>query len=159
MNQSTCFNIFLGAALSHNPIGMAAYILEKFSTWTNPAYRLLDDGGLNNNDFTRDALLDNLMIYYLTNSITTSMRFYSESFSDQQRGHNLDRVPTDVAVGCARFKNDIKFHALDWQIKDKFRNLVHSTYYADGGHFIALQKPDVLHKDFVDFVSKLNIKV
>ena len=55
----------IGAALIGNPIGLAAYILEKFSTQTDRAFRKLPDGGLER-AFSLDALLDNLMIYYLT---------------------------------------------------------------------------------------------
>lgn len=51
----------IGVALSNNPIGLAAYILEKFSTWTNLAYRDLEDGGLEKY-FSLDSLLDNLML-------------------------------------------------------------------------------------------------
>lgn len=115
------------------------------------------DGGLDN-DFSKDALIDNLMIYYLTNSITTSVRLYSEAFSTQQRSLKLDMVPVseNVPVACARFKHDL-MHSLDWQLRDKFPNLVQSTYHTDGGHFIALQKPAVLYKDFIDFVNKLKL--
>lgn len=51
----------IGAALAHNPIGLAAYILEKFSTWTNPSFVELIDGGLEKY-FTLDHLLDNIMM-------------------------------------------------------------------------------------------------
>lgn len=51
----------IGTALTNNPIGLAAYILEKFSTWTNLAYRDLEDGGLGKY-FSMDSLLDNLML-------------------------------------------------------------------------------------------------
>lgn len=100
------------------------------------------------------------MIYYLTNSITTSARLYAESFTHQQRELNLDNVPVsdDVPVGCARFKHDL-MHAFDWQLANKYPNLIHSTFHTDGGHFAALQKPDVLHKDFVDFVKKVLTKI
>lgn len=125
--------------------------MEKFSTWTNPAYRDLPDGGFGNDDFNLDHLLDNVMIYYLTNSITTSVRLYSEAFSAKQRAYQLDRVQTDVPTGCARFKHDLA-HSLDWQLEDKYTNLVHSTYHLDGGHFAAMQLPDVLYEDFLEFV-------
>lgn len=51
----------IGTALAGNPIGLAAYILEKFSTWTNLAYRDSEDGTLEKY-FTKDTLLDNLML-------------------------------------------------------------------------------------------------
>lgn len=94
------------------------------------------------------------MIYYLTNSITTSVRLYTENFTIRHRSLNLDRVSTNVPTGCARFKHDL-MHSLDWQLGDKFHNLIHSTYHKDGGHFIALQLPELLYEDFTNFVKKL----
>lgn len=143
-----------GVALTNNPVGLAAYILEKFATWTHPNFKDLADGGLDSRKDLQDAILDNIMIYYLTNSITTSMRLYAESFTRKQRAYQLERVPTDVPTGCARFKNDI-MHSLDWQLKDKYRNLIHSTYHQEGGHFISLENPKVLHEDFMIFVRKV----
>ena len=63
--------------MNDSPVGLAAYILEKFSTWTNKTWRELDDGGLNNWDM--DDLLNNIMIYWLKGAITSSMRFYKEN--------------------------------------------------------------------------------
>lgn len=77
-------------ALNDSPVGLAAYILEKFTTWTNPQWKNLPDGGLlKKYDYT--ALLDNVMIYWVTRSITTSMRLYSESFNVKQYTENLQR--------------------------------------------------------------------
>lgn len=143
----------IGSVLTDNPVGLAAYILEKFSTWTNSGYRQLANGGLKNR-YKLDALLDNVMIYYLTNSITTSQRLYAESFSSREQALKMDRVPTNVPTGCARFKHDI-MHLLDYQLKDKYRNLIHSTYYREGGHFAALEVPNILYHDFIEFVKKV----
>lgn len=74
--------IILGVALTDSPIGLAAYIIEKFSTWTDPAFKQLEDGGLKN-VYSYKALLDNVMIYWITKSITTSMRLYSERFNEK----------------------------------------------------------------------------
>ncbi|KAH8407400.1 hypothetical protein KR222_003359 [Zaprionus bogoriensis] len=146
----------IGSALTDNPVGLAAYILEKFSTWTNASYRALPDGGLTER-YELDAVLDNVMIYYLTNSITTSQRLYAESFSKAQQALRLERVPTAVPTGCARFKGDI-MQFLDWQLRDKFPNLIHSTYYSRGGHFAALELPKLLYDDFIEFVKKVERK-
>ena len=61
-------------------------MLEKFSTWTNYNWRQRADGGLSldaegGDKYTIEDLLDNVMIYWTTNSITTSMRLYSEQMS------------------------------------------------------------------------------
>lgn len=73
-----------------SPAGLAAYILEKFSTWTNKSWRSTKDGSLQSK-FSIAELLDNVMIYYVTDSITTSMRLYAESFTKAHFGLNLDR--------------------------------------------------------------------
>ena len=142
----------IGAVLSNHPVGLAIYILEKFSTWTNIEYRKLENGGLTKR-YTWEALFDNVMIYYVTDSITTSQRLYAEGFSKAQMGLEMDRVGVKVPSGCARFKHDLA-HQSDWLLKDKFVNLVHSTYYTDGGHFVAMELPKVLYEDFMQFVKK-----
>lgn len=82
--------MFIGVALRESPIGLAAYIIEKFTTWTNPAWKDLPDGGLTKK-FTYDQLLDNVMIYWVTRSITTSVRIYSEAYSKPHLALQLDK--------------------------------------------------------------------
>lgn len=71
-------------------MGLAAYILEKFTTWTNPAWKDLDDGGLTKK-YSLTNLLDNIMIYWVSRSVTTSMRLYSESFNKAQYNLQIGR--------------------------------------------------------------------
>ncbi|VDN38775.1 unnamed protein product [Cylicostephanus goldi] len=73
----------VGTALNDSPLGLAAYILEKFSTWTNNKYRELPDGGLTKK-FTRDELLTIVMIYWVNGNIVSSQRFYREHFLDEK---------------------------------------------------------------------------
>ncbi|XP_058447699.1 juvenile hormone epoxide hydrolase 1-like [Malaya genurostris] len=143
----------IGSALVGNPVGLAAYILEKFSTWTNPAYRELPDGGLLKY-FTLDSLLDNIMIYYLTDSITTSQRLYAEFFTVREMSTGFDRVQTKVPSACAKFKYEL-FHTIDWALRDNFINMVQINHFEDGGHFAAMQLPSVLYNDIVQFVKKI----
>ena len=84
-----------GVGLTHSPSGLAAYILEKFSTWTNIENKQREDGGLTRK-FTMDELLDNIMIYWVTGTITTSMRIYAEQFTKTQREYGLDRYESCV---------------------------------------------------------------
>ncbi len=81
-NQNANFTIITGHALNNSPLGLAAYLMEKFSTWTNPAFREKNDGGLKEK-FTLDELLDNVMIYWVTGSITSSMRYYAENINSE----------------------------------------------------------------------------
>lgn len=126
-----------------SPVGLVAYIQEKF-IGAYPSY-------------DADALLDNIMVYYLTNSMTTAVRLYAEATSAHQRKYDLARVPTLVPTACARFRYDIS-HLTDWQLKDKFVNLIQSTWYLDGGHFAAMEVPKVLYNDFVMFIDKVYSK-
>ncbi|XP_055917182.1 juvenile hormone epoxide hydrolase 2-like [Eupeodes corollae] len=144
----------IGITLTDNPVGLAVYILEKFSTWTNDTFKTLPDGGLPQK-FKLDTLIDNVMLYYLTNSITTSQRIFAEANSKEHRQLNLDRVVTIVPTACARFKGDLSHQfATDFQLANKYLKLIQSTYYTKGGHFAALQEPDVLYKDIIEFVKK-----
>lgn len=70
----------VGVGLNDSPVGLAAYILEKYITWTNEDGKTLPDGGLKQK-YSYVELLDTVMIYWVTNSITTSMRIYAESLN------------------------------------------------------------------------------
>uniref|UniRef100_A0A1I8P5N7 Epoxide hydrolase n=1 Tax=Stomoxys calcitrans TaxID=35570 RepID=A0A1I8P5N7_STOCA len=145
----------IGTVLTHSPVGLATYLLEKFSVFTDGEFKHLADGGLTKR-FTLDSLLDNVMIYYVTNSITTSQRLYAEQFSKSQMELQMDLVAVTAPSGCARFLHDLA-HSTDSQLKDKFVNMIHSTYYEDGGHFAAMEQPKVLYQDFQEFVKKANL--
>lgn len=131
---------FLGIALSHNPVGLAAYFYEKWVTFY-PNHQV-------------DDILDIITIYYLTNSAHTAGRLYAEGFSARQFAHGIAGVPTYVPVACARFRHDLS-HSLDWQLSDQFPNLVQSTWHEEGGHFAAMEMPLVLYRDLLEFVRKI----
>lgn len=72
----------IGGALNDSPAGLAAYIMEKFSTWTNPSLINEPDGGIFDPKlikFTLDEMLTNVMVYWVTGTITSSQRFYKEN--------------------------------------------------------------------------------
>ncbi|KAF2886416.1 hypothetical protein ILUMI_19757, partial [Ignelater luminosus] len=79
----------VGVALNDSPVGLAAYILEKFTTCTNPEWKTKPDGGLKLK-YSYTDLLDNVMIYWVTGSITSSMRLYSETFNKAQLSLGLE---------------------------------------------------------------------
>ncbi|XP_048005689.1 juvenile hormone epoxide hydrolase-like isoform X3 [Leguminivora glycinivorella] len=141
----------LGLAISDSPIGLLAYILEKFSTWTKSEYKHLPDGGLDKH-WSRDQLLDNLMCYWATNSFTTSVRMYAEIFSLRQIGLQMDEIPTPVPTWIIQAKNELIFQP--WRIlRIKFPNLIHTNAIEDGGHFLAFQLPKVFSEDVLKAVS------
>ncbi|XP_053672900.1 juvenile hormone epoxide hydrolase 1-like [Anopheles nili] len=146
----------IGTALESNPVGLAAYILGKIATWTDPSYQEVKDGGLEKY-YSIDALLDNVMIYYLTNSITTSQRLYTETFDATELARQYEYIPTNAPAACAKFRHEI-FHYPNWILREHFTNLMQSNHYEEGGHFAAMQLPEVLYKDIVQFVNQLYVR-
>jgi len=142
----------IGVALNDSPVGLAAYIIEKFTTWTNNEWKALPDGGLTKK-FKYDDLLDNVMIYWVTNSITTSMRLYSETFNIKQESLGINTAIVEVPAGCAAFPNEVAYSS-EWIVKDKYVNLMHFTHQKDGGHFAAFEVPQLLAEDIFVAVDK-----
>ncbi|XP_059056212.1 juvenile hormone epoxide hydrolase-like [Achroia grisella] len=141
----------IGAALTDSPTGLAAYILEKFSTWTNNEYKKAADGKLLMK-YSLTHLLDNVMIYWATNSITTSMRLYAEFCSKRNMALKLDEIPTNVPTWGIKFKHELMFHP-DSLLRLKYKKYLHSTIVEDGGHFAALEMPDILADDIYKAVD------
>nr|XP_022920508.1 juvenile hormone epoxide hydrolase 1-like [Onthophagus taurus] len=143
----------VGVGLNDSPVGLAAYILEKFTTWTNPAWKNQDDGGLKGRYMYAD-LLDNVMIYWVTNSITTSMRLYSEQFNKATMEMKLGNIPTDVPYACARFEYELGYMP-DCLLSSTLKNIIHSSHIKEGGHFAAFEVPKLLADDIWVAVGKM----
>ncbi|CAG0894760.1 unnamed protein product [Darwinula stevensoni] len=139
----------VGVGLSQSPLGLAAYILEKFSTWTNKSSMGEWDGGLKST-FALDDLLTNVMVYWISNSITTSMRIYSESFSPAAQG--FDSVPVRVPTGMAAFPDEIFVHPKSF-MEHRYYDIVTYDDMPRGGHFAAFQEPQILAQHFLKFLS------
>ncbi|KAJ3635162.1 hypothetical protein MTP99_008091 [Tenebrio molitor] len=140
----------LGVGLRDSPVGLAAYILEKFTTGTNRTHQRREDGGLKMYyDYTN--LLDNVMIYWITGSMPTAIRLYSETFNKAHIGLGITRSPVQIPSACARFSND--FYASDGVLGEIYPKLLHLSDY-EGGHFAAFQLPEVFTKDVFIAVEK-----
>ncbi|CAJ0588064.1 unnamed protein product [Cylicocyclus nassatus] len=142
----------VGVALNDSPLGLAAYILEKFSTWTNNKYRELQDGGLTKK-FTRDELLTIVMIYWVNGNIVSSQRFYREAFLDKQNDA-VQKQYTSVPTAHASGMNEL-FDQSPPEISSTMYNLTHYTAIKDMGHFAAFEMPKPLAADIFDFVKLL----
>lgn len=68
--------------MKDSPVGLLAYLLNIYSQFTHPENELREDAGLLDK-FKLEDLLDNIMMYWITGSITTSMRIYSENLSKE----------------------------------------------------------------------------
>ncbi|XP_050680539.1 juvenile hormone epoxide hydrolase-like [Leptidea sinapis] len=140
----------VGIALTDSPAGLAAYILEKFSTWTNPNNRNATDGNLLSK-YMLVHLLDNIMVYWSSNCITTSMRLYKEHVNSKY-GAIVSRIPTKVPTCGIKFKYELMTEP-DGILKLKYHNYLHTTVVDGGGHFAALESPAVLAKDILQAIT------
>jgi pimeloyl-ACP methyl ester carboxylesterase len=132
----------LGYGLTDSPAGQAAWILEKFWAWT-------DCDGHPENILGRDELLDNLMLYWVTASATSSARLYWESFGGR-RANRVVTIPTGVAV----FPKEIVAPVRAWMSKD-FSDIRHWTEMPKGGHFAAFEQPELFVADVRAFFRTL----
>ncbi|XP_073961188.1 juvenile hormone epoxide hydrolase-like isoform X1 [Choristoneura fumiferana] len=133
----------VGVGLTDSPLGLLAYILEKFSTGSRLAFRDREDGGLLE-FYSKDQLLDNLMIYWTSGAMTTAMRLYAESSSKAHSALDVDEYQTPVPTWALQASND--FYYPPTLLRTKFVNLLDVTEL-DGGHFIALEQPGNFAED------------
>ncbi|KAJ3606935.1 hypothetical protein NHX12_026451 [Muraenolepis orangiensis] len=213
-----------GRGLNDSPVGLAAYILEKFSTWTDKSFKNLEDGGLTRK-FSLDDLLTNVMIYWTSGCIVSSMRFYKENLQDMNKPHtnrssptrssptmssptspsrfspsrssptrsspsrsrtrsyrtrlyqdtfssrrlrgkseaipeNVDHdvivpgIPVYVPTGMACFPNELMHTTRLW-VKQKYHQLRSFSIMARGGHFAAMEEPQLMAQDLLSFIRTL----
>jgi len=121
----------LGYGLVDSPAGQAAWILEKFWAWT-------DCNGHPENALSRDELLDNVMLYWLTASGASSARLYWESFGKAFAGAQDRGVA--LATGCSIFPKEIVPTPRSWAEK-RYQNIVYWNELDRGGHFAAFEQP------------------
>ncbi|CAN7996640.1 unnamed protein product [Ixodes hexagonus] len=145
----------VGVALLNSPAGLAAYILEKFSTWTRADNRVLDDGGLTTK-FSLDELLTNVMVYWLTDSITSSMRYYKENIGNVVFVKNRG-TPVTVPCGFAVFPEELMAFP-EPLIAPAYPDIVTFTQHSKGGHFPAMEEPGLLERDVRAFVSAVEAR-
>jgi microsomal epoxide hydrolase len=128
----------LGYSLNDSPAGLAAWIVEKFRTWS-------DSGGNVEKRFTKDELLTNITIYWVTETGPTSIRLYYEN---RQDGGLQGRV--EVPFACARFPGE-PFALAPRRWVEAAYNLQQFTEMPQGGHFPAMEEPGLLVEDVRSF--------
>jgi pimeloyl-ACP methyl ester carboxylesterase len=141
----------LAYALNDSPAGLAAWIVDKFWAWS-------DHGGDLNRSFTQDELLTNVMIYWVTQSMPSAVRIYYESSHNQPRPASLTAFPSagqPAPVGFALFPKEINVPPRAWVERNFGARLVHWTEMPRGGHFAALETPDLLVEDVRAFFAKV----
>jgi epoxide hydrolase len=128
----------VGYGLNDSPAGLAAWIVEKFRSWC-------DCDGDVEKKFTKDQLLTNITIYWVTETIASSARIYYEN----QRAAAAQGGRVAVPMGCALFPKEIVLPPRRWvEARD---NVTWWTEMPRGGHFAALEEPELLVNDIRGF--------
>lgn len=127
----------LAYGLADSPVGQMAWVVEKFYAWTD-----CEKGGGKHPEhvLTKDELLDNVMLYWLNNIAASSARLYWESFNRP----NME--PIHIPVGCSIFPKEIFRSSRRWA-EQRFSNLIHWNELDKGGHFAALEQPELFLKE------------
>ncbi len=131
----------VGYGLVDSPSGQAAWIIEKFYQWT-------DCNGHPENAISRDELLDNVMMYWLSKSAASSARLYWESFK------NPPQEEVDIPTGCSIFPKEIVRPSERW-IRKRFTNLKYYNELEKGGHFAAFEQPEIFLQEIRTYFRSL----
>jgi microsomal epoxide hydrolase len=134
----------LGYGLEDSPAGLAAWIVEKFGAWT-------DGGPEPEAAFTREQLLTNIALYWFTATATSSTRLYYEM---RQAGRSaIPQQYVTVPTGIANFPGEVTRTPRSW-VEHRY-HVVHWTEHPRGGHFAAMQVPDLFVDDVRAFFRPL----
>ena len=128
----------IGYALADSPVAMAAYYYDKIADWT-------DSGGEPERVVTVDEMLDNITLYWVTNSGTSTSRSYwdaAQGGGGPFNAFDIAKIPVAVSV----FPGEIYQAPRSWGEKC-FRNLIYWNEAPKGGHFAAWEQPDIFSRE------------
>jgi pimeloyl-ACP methyl ester carboxylesterase len=120
----------IGFALADSAVGQAAWIVEKLQAWSDCAGELWST-------FSRDEVLDNVMLYWLGNNGASSARLYRESLAAWSGPHT-----TPAWTGCSLFPTEIFKPSRRW-VERQYPNLAYWNEVDRGGHFAAMEQPEL----------------
>jgi pimeloyl-ACP methyl ester carboxylesterase len=135
----------LGYGLTDSPAGLAAWILEKWRSWT-------DCGGDLDARFSRDFLLTLVTIYWVTRTIMPSIRDYFDNrwFNAELGPDDYVEVPTAIAVFTRHF---VAEGAPPREWAERLYNVQQWTPMPSGGHFAPIEEPERLARDIARFFA------
>jgi epoxide hydrolase len=129
----------IGYGLSDSPVGLAAWIYEKLQAWT-------DNAGDPEDALTRDEMLDNITLYWLTRTAASSARLYRENLVG---GFGWNQGVVDFPVGISVFPREIFRAPRSW-VDRVYPNLIHWNELHRGGHFAAFEQPALFAQELRD---------
>jgi pimeloyl-ACP methyl ester carboxylesterase len=131
----------LGYGLADSPVAQAAWIYEKYRDWSH------HDGDVEK-VFTKDEMLDTIMLYWLSNSGTSSARYYWENQPDSTAW------PIDIPVGVSWFGGDNSYAPREW-CERYYKNILYWSETERGGHFAAWEVPGIFVKEVREWRRKI----
>jgi pimeloyl-ACP methyl ester carboxylesterase len=134
----------LAYGLHDSPVGLAAWIVEKFRSWS-------DCAGDVEKRFTKDELLTTITLYWVTETINAANRLYYDSAHDFTSPQHTGRSAVPAAI--ARFPQDILPAPREWA--ERWFNVQQWTAMPRGGHFAAMEEPELLVEDLRAFFRPL----
>lgn len=135
-----------GYGLVDSPVAQLTWIVEKFWAWT-------DNDGHPESAVGRDDMLDTVMMYWLTASGSSSAKLYWESFGNPYGGAELS---VNVPAGYSQFPGEIVPAPKSWA-EPFFHNLVYFGQPEKGGHFAALEQPELFVKELRNCFAKMSL--
>ncbi len=136
----------LGYSLNDSPVGLAAWIVEKYRSWC-------DCDGNPETRFSKDELLTTLTIYWATETATSAARYYYEG---RHGGSAPDPARIEVPTACAAYPGEFRFTPRRW-LEARY-NLVRFTMMPSGGHFAASEEPELFVEDLRTFFRDLGVR-
>ncbi|MDF2544058.1 MAG: multidrug transporter [Herbinix sp.] len=135
----------LSYGLSDSPVGLAGWMIEKFRTWSDCSGNLWQS-------FSNDDLLTNIMIYWVTNTIGSSIDMYYENT------HTLPAIGRiEVPTGIALFPADLLLPPKEWAMQNL--NITRWSLLPRGGHFTAMEEPELFADDIRAFFKPFRNKI
>ena len=135
----------LGPALNDSPIGLAAWIVDKFRSWSDC------DGDIERR-FTKTELLTTISIYWFTRSMPSAIRVYWEGRRAPMRLSKGQRI--GIATAIAHFPRELPIPPRTYV--ERGYNVIRWNEYPRGGHFAAAEEPELLAADIRSFVASLS---
>jgi pimeloyl-ACP methyl ester carboxylesterase len=124
----------LGYSLADSPVGLAAWFYDKFADWT-------DTGGNPGRALTRDEMLDDITLYWFTNTGTSGARLYWEN-----NANNFNAVDISIPAAITVFPGEIYRAPRSWAER-AYRKLIYYNVVDKGGHFAAWEQPQLFSEE------------
>ncbi|MGH1482656.1 MAG: epoxide hydrolase family protein [Geminicoccales bacterium] len=138
----------LSYAMMDSPVGIAAWLVEKFNSWSDTKGNYIESV------YSKDELLTNIMIYVTTRTFNTASWIYYGRREEGGRTLSEDDRRVEVPTACALFPAEM----LAWPPRtyvERLYNVQQWTEMPKGGHFAALEQPGLLVDDIRSFASSL----